>query len=486
MSKEQDEYISNSDEVNLSSSTTKVVDKDVDKDMEKNGLGKKLDALMVDFTNQYINKQSDLSKYSPEMLATFYDSLMGTAEYSDNDSELDESEKVEKISQKIADDWSEQSNNKLEKNLDNYELNDPDLTVPDLIDPDLTDPDLTDTDDHDPDLTDTDDHDPDVSDTEDEPIKTVKKNADDIDLNNGKDINSAYINHLLSNMYKLQKQNNTIDKDGVIFSVGDVFKDTNKYAQEIKSKNIDSKDNSSEIKIETSKDTSYDKLKQILDSVDKNKLSKSKYSYPYPSLPSITDKKHKKEKTVDKSKYTMSIANMKKYAGGDYINSFSEYKVKPDFKLSTDGVLNDGTTHIPSSVINSVHSCVYCNKIYTADMIMDIHDINDKSCWHCFFWMNYDISMRKTCDGAMGLTIADYILKCTDDHVIEGCIRMSDVGGCFLCEYKLGLPILSIKDGHKIGNSSGNTIESKPEKLYFPEDDYISDYEDEKRVVVYI
>ena len=73
---------------------------------------------------------------------------------------------------------------------------------------------------------------------------------------------------------------------------------------------------------------------------------------------------------------------------------------------------------------------------------------NDKSCWHCFFWMNYEIHMRPYSDGPEGLTIVEYILKCHEEHDASTCTKHTERGGCFLCEHKLSFPILCVKDEH--------------------------------------
>jgi hypothetical protein len=181
------------------------------------------------------------------------------------------------------------------------------------------------------------------------------------------------------------------------------------------------------------------------------------------------------EQDLEQSKSNISAKN--KIPQNIKHNSKIYSKSKLDF-ITTDGVVNDGSHIIRADLLKLVHDCTYCLKRYNSDMIVDIHD-NEKMCWHCFFWMNYDISLRNNCDGTMGLTIADYVLKCSDEHKMDKCTRRTDNGGCFLCEYKLEMPILSIKDGYKLGNI-------EPDNINIKSNDGMSDYEDEDRIVIYI
>ena len=101
--------------------------------------------------------------------------------------------------------------------------------------------------------------------------------------------------------------------------------------------------------------------------------------------------------------------------------------------------------------------CTCCNKYYRPDMLVPPtpgDDPNESQCWHCFFWMNYSVPMRKQADGKHGMTISEYILKCKDLHELDKCTRNTDSGGCFLCEYNLGLPIIDIKDLYKLNRST--------------------------------
>jgi hypothetical protein len=94
-------------------------------------------------------------------------------------------------------------------------------------------------------------------------------------------------------------------------------------------------------------------------------------------------------------------------------------------------------------------NCTYCFKFYDLEMIADSY-ADEIMCWHCFFWINHDISLRKNCDGTLGMTVVDYIKKCHEVHDTTKCKRQTDQGGCFLCEYKVGMKITDIKDIYKL------------------------------------
>ena len=105
----------------------------------------------------------------------------------------------------------------------------------------------------------------------------------------------------------------------------------------------------------------------------------------------------------------------------------------------------------------SLRMCNYCNKYYRQDMIVPANpenkDPDETQCWHCLFWMNYAVGVRKSVDGKYGMTIIDYILKCKDIHEMDKCTRNNDSGGCFLCEHNLGLPLTDVKDLHRLRQS---------------------------------
>lgn len=105
---------------------------------------------------------------------------------------------------------------------------------------------------------------------------------------------------------------------------------------------------------------------------------------------------------------------------------------------------------------NELKQCSFCNKFFKQDMLVPVFENKneDAQCWHCLYWMNYSINTRKQVDGAYGLSIVEYIIKCKDIHEMDLCTRNTDSGGCFLCEFNLGLPITDVKDLYKLKDPS--------------------------------
>jgi hypothetical protein len=123
-------------------------------------------------------------------------------------------------------------------------------------------------------------------------------------------------------------------------------------------------------------------------------------------------------------------------------------------QISTEGVPYPEVGDVDLFAVKDlVRQCSFCNKFYKHDMIAPNGKPGDYQCWHCLFWMNHDVNARKNVDGVFGMTIADYVLKCKDVHELDACTRNTDSGGCFLCEYNLGLPITDIKDSSKLSRS---------------------------------
>lgn len=161
----------------------------------------------------------------------------------------------------------------------------------------------------------------------------------------------------------------------------------------------------------------------------------------------------------------------------------SSSKTKKEIKQSIemDGISVDEFNAIVD--VNSKKNtmmCIYCEKYYGIDMVTDKY-AEDMMCIHCFFWMNYDMKLRKTCDGGtIGITIVEYVLKCSEQHDSTKCKRHTNHGGCFLCEYKMGIKIENIKDSDKLYGSDIKNVVAVNDKDIF-EDDGVSE-----KITVYI
>lgn len=119
--------------------------------------------------------------------------------------------------------------------------------------------------------------------------------------------------------------------------------------------------------------------------------------------------------------------------------------------------------------------CEMCGKFYSNDMMIGNEGEN---CWHCFYWMNYDLACRHFSDGVYGLSIAEYVLKCKDDHDISTCTRRSDHGGCFICEFLMGFPIIDIKDAFLLYETNETTYRVESD------DDHDVDYDNDEDLVI--
>lgn len=120
--------------------------------------------------------------------------------------------------------------------------------------------------------------------------------------------------------------------------------------------------------------------------------------------------------------------------------------------ITTEGITMSEYKFNPSSV--KLSQCEVCQKIYSVNsngepMVNSINGLN--SCWHCLFWMNYDLTARSNVDGVYGKTIAEYIIDCRDSHDPINCSR---VGACFLCDNLNGYPIDGIICGEMINNDN--------------------------------
>ena len=140
-------------------------------------------------------------------------------------------------------------------------------------------------------------------------------------------------------------------------------------------------------------------------------------------------------------------------------------------QISTEGISqNDLQQQNINIKNNDLKQCGYCNKFFKQDMIVpNLNDNksanNEIQCWHCLFWMNYSIPCRHNVDGMFGMTIVDYILKCKDIHEMETCTKNSDSGGCFLCEYNIGLPLTDVKELYKLNGSFTNLDDLEEDKI---------------------
>lgn len=133
----------------------------------------------------------------------------------------------------------------------------------------------------------------------------------------------------------------------------------------------------------------------------------------------------------------------------------------PEIHENINNIITEGLNHsdykkMSKDKISNLAMCSNCQKYYNTDFFVALEN-DDDICQHCFFWINYDEDSRLNIDkkySNFGITVANYVITCHQNHNFETCTRRTDTGGCLLCDYKLGIPIQNILN---------------PELLYPPE-----------------
>lgn len=134
----------------------------------------------------------------------------------------------------------------------------------------------------------------------------------------------------------------------------------------------------------------------------------------------------------------------------------NEYGIIPPLKddVENEEIPLNGLTEDQLKLLNHTTKmkakfCQSCGNFYPKDMISHVDD--GDQCYHCTFWLYYSPETRMVVDGVVGITIADYILKCYPSHDTTSCsINIPNVGGCFLCDFINKVPIFDIIDVEKI------------------------------------
>lgn len=151
------------------------------------------------------------------------------------------------------------------------------------------------------------------------------------------------------------------------------------------------------------------------------------------------------------------MQNQSDYYDGDDIppqllsgQSCDKNKQNDGLNITTEGIDASIAINLTSDISASLRLCDFCNKYYKHEMFM-LSQVGDMyQCQHCFFYMNYH--NKELCDASIfGPSIVEYILNCHETHNSTICQRLSDSGGCYLCEYKLGFPLDGVKNAHLLG-----------------------------------
>lgn len=214
--------------------------------------------------------------------------------------------------------------------------------------------------------------------------------------------------------------------------------------------------------IDTGSDTDDDVVNNYVEKPDDGEIIIGTSKFTYPIV----------QKTISESGNSKLTQNNKK-----------SVEEEDDCLIIVAGLSKDGLSatdaeyaNIPQEKRGKLKSCMYCGKFYNPEMMTNPFEEQEAQCWHCYFWLKHDLQFRESCDGELGMTIVEYILKCRDDHKVELCKRNTDGGGCFICEHKQGLDIPNCKDGHKINSKKTvvSSTNSEMPKLVFQEDDVLS------------
>lgn len=117
--------------------------------------------------------------------------------------------------------------------------------------------------------------------------------------------------------------------------------------------------------------------------------------------------------------------------------------------ISTEGIDETKIKNINLKYVKIIKQCHYCGKYFNKNLIIKNED--GQQCKHCLFWLNYDENTRLEFDKKcikQGFCIAEYILDCHKEHNTDNCTRKINGGGCLLCDFKMGIPILNIMNSN--------------------------------------
>lgn len=154
----------------------------------------------------------------------------------------------------------------------------------------------------------------------------------------------------------------------------------------------------------------------------------------------------------------------------------SSVNVKKSVEIKKMNVPIEGITYFEkikygNTITSKLQQCDYCQRFYTGELIIPTTEDDVTICQHCHFTLYYDLSARKEGDekyANFGISVSSYILNFAKDHNVEKCTKKTNMGGCFLCEYRNGFIIEGINnpeliykntaDKNQINKSNENKI----------------------------
>jgi hypothetical protein len=140
--------------------------------------------------------------------------------------------------------------------------------------------------------------------------------------------------------------------------------------------------------------------------------------------------------------------------------------------ISTEGVESDKIKSINLNLVQDMIQCHCCAKYFNKNLIISDDSLGEQMCKHCVFWINYNPETRLEFDNKCALSgfcIAEYILTCYEAHDTGKCTRMTDTGGCLLCDYILGLDVPNILNPEMLPRfANGGISKEKSKKIDRP------------------
>jgi len=135
--------------------------------------------------------------------------------------------------------------------------------------------------------------------------------------------------------------------------------------------------------------------------------------------------------------------------------------------ISTEGVDSDKIKSINLNLVQDMIQCHCCAKYFNKNLIISDDSLGEQMCKHCVFWINYNPETRLEFDkkcAVSGFCIAEYILTCYEAHDTTKCTRMTDTGGCLLCDYILGLDVPNILNPEMLPRFANGVISKEKSK----------------------
>jgi len=154
-----------------------------------------------------------------------------------------------------------------------------------------------------------------------------------------------------------------------------------------------------------------------------------------------------------------------------------------NINITTEGLDESYLKNMDLKYVQDIVQCHCCSKYYNKSLIInDFEGIGEQICKHCICWLNYTPETRLEFDSKCviyGFCIAEYILSCNESHDTTTCTRMTDQGGCLLCDYKLDLNIPNILNRELLpkfnpsltNNSTNNSTKKNTKKIMIVDND---------------